>query len=896
VRFGLEKPFWERNKEEREKERAERSAKIAKDQAETEETLQQSQDLLKRMQAQAAAGQAPSEADLEALKKIGKSRENSTVAADPPADAPSTNSAPATEGSASSAGASAGGGAAASSNLQREYARLAQLLNSDDTFGKREACESLLKVRPSDVASADTRKLIARGYLAIAKDSDHFEKQKAIRGLVIWGGKFSVPILIELLDKDRHGQSEELYDGLAQLKDPKGAEALARRLGDFFAHDNAVNALRKMGSAAEDALIKVAPSNDPKVSLAALQLLGEVGSEKSNSVLQRATSARNAEIKAAAREAIARIRTRKNRGETVDKSNVDPNSPFAEGSGPPVDITARNSRDYADRAAMDRDNSFGGGKSKAGGAAAEVEEVANLDEGDWSRVNALLPGDPEGSGVPADPATNDTPTGWKPQPVRLGNTKSVHERAVAMSVSGGMNPIAIVAYHDPFNDSVGRLETVNLKQRKSIGSTTIVGGVKQCYLSPSGARALLVGEEGFHSKKARLDVWSIGAGKPVEEVTWWPFATSKGHWGPNDINWADWVDDDQLLIVNGEGTTVLWRIEGKKAIAVYQIDADGRCTPAISPGRKHMALSTPRGVEIFRAHDGALLARMENVRPGAGQVAFNQDGTKLACVSGKSIYIWDATTGNLERDFDCTNLHAGELHWLDNDHLLVGNTDIIDIPRRMLLWRYEATHLPAQTSGAWRWLMMQSNNILGLVPSQMLQPEVLEAAKGLDPDAILALKPGAKVSLDLQLGGEDQQKAEAALRRALEQSGMEVVSDSPIKIAARIVTGESETKEYGTGFFHRQNVEQVTVTSKRYEVEVMVDGQSAWKQISTIQAGAPSAIWLQNGESAQQAIDRQNAANSANFSFSATMPRYIVHPKYAGPMGTSKISLSGSTK
>jgi hypothetical protein len=110
------------------------------------------------------------------------------------------------------------------------------------------------------------------------------------------------------------------------------------------------------------------------------------------------------------------------------------------------------------------------------------------------------------------------------------------------------------------------------------------------------------------------------------------------------------------------------------------------------------------------------------------------------------------------------------------------------------------------------------------------------------------------------------------------------------------VTGESETKEYGSGigFFHRGNTESVTVTSTRYEVELMIDGQSAWKQTSTIQAGSPPVVWLQQGETAQAAVDRQNAHRTAGFAFSAAIPRYVVHPKYAGPLGTSKITLGGA--
>ena len=199
---------------------------------------------------------------------------------------------------------------AANSNLQREYARLAQLLNSDDVFGKREAAESLLKVRPGDVASADTRKLIARGYRSVAMAEHGPDKNAAIQGLVIWGGKYSVPVLIDLLEREQLKVPAELFDGLATLKDPRGAEAVSRQLGNFFNHDAAVRALRKMGATAEETLIKAAPSNDARVSLSAIELLGEVGTENSLELLAKAAKSRNPEVREAAKLATKSIRER----------------------------------------------------------------------------------------------------------------------------------------------------------------------------------------------------------------------------------------------------------------------------------------------------------------------------------------------------------------------------------------------------------------------------------------------------------------------------------------------------------------------------------------------------------------------------------------------------------
>src|SRR5262245_2367411 len=75
--------------------------------------------------------------------------------------------------------------APANSSLQREYARLAQLLNSDDMFGKQEAATTFLRVRPGDVANPETKKLIARGYRSLALDGYGGSQKEAIQGLVI---------------------------------------------------------------------------------------------------------------------------------------------------------------------------------------------------------------------------------------------------------------------------------------------------------------------------------------------------------------------------------------------------------------------------------------------------------------------------------------------------------------------------------------------------------------------------------------------------------------------------------------------------------------------------------------------------------------------------------------
>ena len=145
-----------------------------------------------------------------------------------------------------------------------------------------DAVDALLKIQPQDIQDKAVRQQIARNFRELAmKDSAGNDQGKAIRGLVLYGGKYSVPLLVEILEDQSFKAPAELFDGLASFPDPKGAEALCKQLGNFFNHREAVHALRTMGVAAEDALMKAAPSDDAQTSLAAVELLGEVGTKKS---------------------------------------------------------------------------------------------------------------------------------------------------------------------------------------------------------------------------------------------------------------------------------------------------------------------------------------------------------------------------------------------------------------------------------------------------------------------------------------------------------------------------------------------------------------------------------------------------------------------------------------
>lgn len=197
------------------------------------------------------------------------------------------------------------------------YEKLADMLGSNEHFTQEKAIDILLGVTPAEVETPETRKKIAKYFKKIAESDDHFNSKKAVKGLVIWGGKYSVPILLKLLDQAHRFDKEDIIQALGELKDPQAAEALTAHLGEFRTREAAYAALKQMGPAAEDALISAAPSDNADVCLPCINLLGDVGTDKSLPLLREAQNSKNPDVRGAAKAAMKKIVARKNKAKSA---------------------------------------------------------------------------------------------------------------------------------------------------------------------------------------------------------------------------------------------------------------------------------------------------------------------------------------------------------------------------------------------------------------------------------------------------------------------------------------------------------------------------------------------------------------------------------------------------
>jgi hypothetical protein len=193
------------------------------------------------------------------------------------------------------------------------HAQLAEHLFDAQSPFHEKAVLTLLNVPPGEVTDKKVRGRIAQGYRQVAFAEGSTHAAAGVRGLVVWGGKFSAPLLIELLEKSTAGGmgvEEALYEGLGALATPECAAAVVARISVATSSPGATECLRRMGPVAEQPLVDLLPFESAEANLAAINLLADIGTRKCNAILRKATKSENEDVASAALEAIRKIRDR----------------------------------------------------------------------------------------------------------------------------------------------------------------------------------------------------------------------------------------------------------------------------------------------------------------------------------------------------------------------------------------------------------------------------------------------------------------------------------------------------------------------------------------------------------------------------------------------------------
>ncbi|MFN7768398.1 MAG: SHD1 domain-containing protein [Planctomycetaceae bacterium] len=454
----------------------------------------------------------------------------------------------------------------------------------------------------------------------------------------------------------------------------------------------------------------------------------------------------------------------------------------------------------------------------------------------------------------------------------------------------------------PGRDAVAGLQMFDLKDGKAGALTPLKLPHLPMDISPSGER--VVAAENFFlrssKKKDRDGEISVHRweGKELKPEKVWSYVAPGDNF-KNEPKHAFFIDEDHLITVSPFSKMTAWNVSQVKAL--YTADLSGSGAPALSPGRKHLAVPTSEGVCLYEAVSGDSIGKLPGGNPGMVlALAFRPDGKQLAALAVQRLMVWDLEKGELDRDIYFTKPQfANYMDWVGDGHLLVGGQNLIDLERRVVLWEY-TNHSGIQgRQGAqvgdsyWYLMSAPDRSARALFAAKLPHASALQAAQALKPDEILAIKPGASIAIQWSVQGDQKEVNDAyqSIIKQLQDIGMTYAEKSRLVLQVSTAAGETKEIQYrGFGRFFGGGGETARVTEYISKIQFVEDNTVIW--LAEAHSGAPHFLSLKEGQTLQQALAQYQKPN-VKFFTQVNLPRYVARPHPSGAYGHSELSAKG---
>jgi len=390
----------------------------------------------------------------------------------------------------------------------------------------------------------------------------------------------------------------------------------------------------------------------------------------------------------------------------------------------------------------------------------------------------------------------------------------------------------------------------------------------------------------------RTDLFALGGtGKPV--CGWRPYERENDK-SARSVSWGAIIDDKHVLTLSGRGELVLWEIPGCKAVyTLTGLRSSGN--PAISSGRKYVAATVQDSTAVIDTLTGETLLVVP-ISSFNWNASFSPEGDLLAIYAGdEGVRIYDLSTGRIANEFALPKDIGWRrpLQWVGPHHLLVGRQYLVDLKLRAVIWGFyvqgygeQGPFLPDDRF----WFLAQAdlNKPPGILAVALPHAPAQELAATLKPDDVLLIKPGMKVSLDVSVGGTEEERKQAvdALTARLKENGMEVADGANVRLQATMTPTTSRTVTYGG--------QPATITDYEARLAFLVEGRNVWERKHPVGGYAPMMIQLRPGETAQQVLSNQPKGMLSGPFVSARIPKYVAKSLEEMKIGYSRLTAAGA--
>lgn len=426
-----------------------------------------------------------------------------------------------------------------------------------------------------------------------------------------------------------------------------------------------------------------------------------------------------------------------------------------------------------------------------------------------------------------------------------------------------------------------------------VHSQTWPAKLKPLALSPDGTKALFVQFEDGRGPEKKRHLTIVDTTKPklpcIGALV--PFAEylkqTESFNSEANVEWAEWIDEQHILIQSGDGRLLL--LDHKTGAAIWTLDASRSNVPALSGGKKYVLVTCDKFHCILETETGKPIGRLEMTESAPfssnALLGFSPDGAEIAAFSGGWMQIWDAKTGTVQKTFYVGEIHShrSKLIWLNEQYLLVGGT-LVALSQQLPIWKYTGI----ESTDAWfaglYWHAEspshrdKSFHLWGIeIPHETMPklPTLADAQK-------FCVRPGVDVSLNVESTVPGRDAVVDYVTKMLQKNGLNIRQSADISLNVRLTTEvpkETEYRIFGRGF----TTEKVTYTPYKMSYTFEQNGKKLWEKNNSV--GSPHMIMNRDAnQTTQQYVDEQMKPKSDWF-LKVVVPQKIPFDK----AGTSNI-------
>jgi hypothetical protein len=465
-------------------------------------------------------------------------------------------------------------------------------------------------------------------------------------------------------------------------------------------------------------------------------------------------------------------------------------------------------------------------------------------------------------------------------------------------VPGGIVPPRVPGGPGPLNQGgQTRIVLCDLDKGKALGSCVTDGKMVPLALSDAGNQVLMRRDDFGPGNMDRLEIWTLTKSGIRKDLRWTPHDDQRI--GGRDIVWARYIDEERVATLSGSGVLVVWKAASAKPL--YFLRAQGGAYPALSPDRKYLALVVEKRIAVFdlAAGEVAVAQATPTEHFPFPVFAFTPKGSRLVCGAFDRIYVWDVATGALYRNIPLTgaNVHIGNnLVCPSEDHVLVGNSLLVDIESQVKLWSYRG-HEILEMLGEVCWFAVAGqppgDSASALVPSPLPHPAARDRIqKAMETPDFFVLKPGTTVRVNVAGLGDagEQEKAAAALAQKLQANGCQVGAGGAVELVASVEMGKPRKVSYSSFGPFGAGGQSYSVQEYVSRLKFVYQGQTAWEVACS---SVPGFLHLRDGETIEQALRNSERPNYAWFN-TVELPKVLQKPTPGAiTLGASEVTVSG---